>query len=108
MSWHLEQLHPKWVIKYRDVLSRYVAEGKIRFIRCAIQSGSNRILRLMNRHHSIEEITEIFEKFRRLQPRLYLSTQLMVGFPSETEEDFLVIKKIHRFFPQRRDFVDLP
>jgi len=89
VSWRLEQLHPKWVIQYKDVLSRYIAEGKIRFILCAIQSGSNRILGLMNRHHRIEEITEIFEEFRKLQPRLYLSTHFIVGFPSETEEDFL-------------------
>lgn len=100
VSWRLEQLHPKWVIRYKDILSRYIAEGKIRFLLCPIQSGSNRILGLMNRNHSVEEITEIFEEFKKLQPRLYLFTHFIIGFPSETEEDLLAsinIAKTIRF-----------
>jgi len=89
VAWHLDSLHPRWIIKYDDVLSGYIAEGKIKSINCPIQSGSNRILKLMNRHHGIEEITEVLKKFMELQPKLNISTHLIVGFPSETEEDFL-------------------
>ena len=88
-NWSLDQLHPRWVIKYKDVLLKYIAEGKITSINCPIQSGSNRILGLMQRHHGIEEITEIFKEFRKLQPGLFLSTHIIFGFPSESEEDFL-------------------
>ncbi|MFA6357916.1 MAG: radical SAM protein [Candidatus Omnitrophota bacterium] len=88
VSWALYGLDPKWAIKYNDFLSEYIVKGKIAYIICPIQSGSNRILELMNRHYKIEEITEILIKFKKLQPKLRLDTQLIVGFPSETEKDF--------------------
>jgi tRNA-2-methylthio-N6-dimethylallyladenosine synthase len=89
VHWNLLDIHPRWVIKYSEALSKYVAEKKIISIECAIQSGSNRILELMNRHYRIEEISKILKNFRKLQPGLYLSTQLVVGFPSEGEHDFM-------------------
>jgi len=87
VNWFLSELHPRWAIAYSDVLSRYIVEGKITDISCPVQSGSNRILQLMNRHHSIEEITETLKRFRMLKPGLKFQTHLIVGFPSETEED---------------------
>ncbi len=87
VNWYLSELHPRWVIAYKDALSQYVSEGKITDIFCPVQSGSNRILRLMNRHHGIEEITGILKRFRELQPGLRLQTNFIIGFPSETEED---------------------
>ncbi len=86
--WDIRDLHPKWVIRYQEVLLKYISQGKVTSMICAIQSGSNRILELMNRMHRIEEIAEVFARFREKQPGLFLSTQLIFGFPSETEEDF--------------------
>ncbi len=74
VKWDIQELHPRWIIKYKDVLSKYVAEGKIISMLCAIQSGSNRILELMNRRHTIEEAAEILDKFKKSQPKLYLWT----------------------------------
>jgi tRNA A37 methylthiotransferase MiaB len=88
-KWDIRDLHPKWAIRYQDALSKYIAEGKIISLICAVQSGSDRMLKLMNRQHNIEEISGVLKKFRKLQPRLFLSTQLIFGFPSETAEDFL-------------------
>ena len=87
VCWGLLDMHPRWVVKYKNILTKYIAEEKIKSIECAIQSGSDRILKLMNRHHSIAEIIEILKNFRSLQPKLHLSTQLIVGFPSETEKE---------------------
>jgi tRNA-2-methylthio-N6-dimethylallyladenosine synthase len=99
VKWVLYTLHPNWAIKYNDFLSKYIADGKIMHIICPIQSGSNRILELMNRHYSIEEITGVLKKFRKLQPKLFLDTHLIFGFPSETEKDFLAslnaVKTMH-------------
>lgn len=89
VRWVLYTLDPRWAIKYNDFLSKYIAEGKIVHIICPIQSGSNRILELMNRHYSIEEIGQVLNTFRKLQPKLFLDTHLIFGFPSETEKDFL-------------------
>lgn len=53
-----------------------------------LQSGSNRILKLMNRHYTREQYLEIINKARQLRPGLAITTDLIVGFPGETEEDF--------------------
>lgn len=54
-----------------------------------LQSGSNRILRLMNRHYTREQYLAIVEKARQYRPGITITTDLIVGFPGETEEDFL-------------------
>jgi tRNA-2-methylthio-N6-dimethylallyladenosine synthase len=53
-----------------------------------VQSGSNRILKAMNRGYSREWYLRIVEKLRAAQPKIAISTDVIVGFPGETEEDF--------------------
>ncbi len=53
-----------------------------------VQSGSNRVLQKMGRHHQIEAYFSQMARLRELCPDVGLSTDLIVGFPSETEEDF--------------------
>lgn len=52
------------------------------------QSGSNRILSAMRRRYTIEHYLELIEKLRHVRPDIALSTDIIVGFPGETEEDF--------------------
>jgi tRNA-2-methylthio-N6-dimethylallyladenosine synthase len=53
-----------------------------------VQSGSDRILKLMHRGYTRERVLVLIQKLRRVQPRMGISTDLIVGFPGETEEDF--------------------
>jgi tRNA-2-methylthio-N6-dimethylallyladenosine synthase len=53
-----------------------------------IQSGSNRILKLMNRGYSREKFIELTEKIRKRIPESSITTDIIVGFPGETEDDF--------------------
>ena len=53
-----------------------------------VQSGSDRVLRLMNRRYTRAHYIELVRKIRESIPRIGLSTDLIVGFPGETEEDF--------------------
>lgn len=53
-----------------------------------VQSGSNRVLQKMGRHHKIESYLSQLARLRALRPEVGLSTDLIVGFPTETEEDF--------------------
>ena len=53
-----------------------------------VQSGSNRILRLMNRGYTHERYTEIVENLRLHVPGIEITTDIIVGFPGESEEDF--------------------
>lgn len=52
------------------------------------QSGSNRILKAMNRRYTVEHYRELIDKLRKACPDIALSTDIIVGFPGETEEDF--------------------
>jgi len=53
------------------------------------QSGSNRILRLMNRNYTREKYVELVDKLRKARPDIAITADVMVGFPGETEKDFL-------------------
>ena len=77
-----------------------------------IQSGSDRILKLMNRKYNIEEYKTIINKIRNVRPDINITTDLIVGFPTETDEDFLEtcnnlkdigFSKIHTFPYSKRD-----
>ncbi|MCL5129795.1 MULTISPECIES: tRNA (N6-isopentenyl adenosine(37)-C2)-methylthiotransferase MiaB [unclassified Algibacter] len=57
-------------------------------IHLPVQSGSNRILKEMNRLHTREEYFELIDNIRRIIPKCTISHDMIVGFPTETEEDF--------------------
>ena len=58
------------------------------YVHLPMQSGSNRILRAMNRPYTRERYKEIVDALRAAQPEMYFSTDVIVGFPGETDEDF--------------------
>ena len=63
-----------------------------------LQSGSDRLLKIMNRHYDKQHYLEIVDKLRKAIPDIGISTDIIVGFPGETEEDFNetldVVKKV--------------
>lgn len=73
-----------------EVIKRF---GTLRSLQPAlhlpVQSGSNRILRAMNRRYTREHYLELIQKLRDVRPDIALSTDIIVGFPGETKEDFL-------------------
>ena len=58
-----------------------------KYIHLPVQSGSNRILKLMNRQHTREEYMELTDKIYEIIPEMALSQDMISGFPTETEED---------------------
>lgn len=88
IRWIIKHLHPKFLIKYKNELIKYTLNGKVTEIICSFQSGSNRVLNMMNRNHSIEEVIETISFFRNANPKLKFATNVIAGFPTETEEEF--------------------
>ena len=80
--------HPNYMT---DELIQFMATSKhIKpYIHFAMQSGSNAVLKRMNRKYTIEEFIEKTEKLKKAIPNLGLSTDIIVGFPKETEEEFM-------------------
>src|SRR3989338_2087438 len=81
--------NPEHVRKYVDELIEVYKSQKImKFVHFPVQSGSNKILKEMKRNYKIEEFIEIVKKFRENIPGITISTDIIVGYPTETEEDF--------------------
>ncbi len=68
------------------------------FLHVPLQAGCDRTLARMRRKHGVKEVVEFMERAVALMPDLCIGTDLMVGFPGETEEDFL--KTCHTFIEQ--------
>lgn len=72
-----------------DLISIYKNEEKIfKFIHIPVQSGSNKILRQMYRGHDVNIFKNAVYEFRKSIPEITIATDIIVGFPNESEEDF--------------------
>ncbi len=72
-----------------DLVAAYARLPKLcPYVHLPLQSGSNRILRAMNRPYTRERYKEIVDALRAAQPEMFFSTDVIVGFPGETEEEF--------------------
>ena len=58
------------------------------FLHLPVQAGNNRVLKAMNRSHTVESYLQLLERFRAARPDLALSGDFIVGFPGETEAEF--------------------
>ncbi len=82
-------MNPNNAIKILDELvEAYQSEKVYKFLHLPVQSGNNEVLRRMGRTYTVEEFEEVVRTFRRKVPGLNLNTDIIVGFPGETEEAF--------------------
>ena len=89
--------HPKDVTK--DLIEAHRdCEKLMPILHLPVQSGSSNILKTMNRKHNIEEYIEIITNLKKVKPNIKFSSDFIIGYPGETEEDFQqtlkLIKKI--------------
>jgi tRNA-2-methylthio-N6-dimethylallyladenosine synthase len=79
--------HPKDLSQ--RLIDAYKSCGKLcKAIHLPVQSGSSRVLARMNRRYTKEDYTERIERLRAVSPGIAITTDFIVGFPGETEEDF--------------------
>ena len=82
-----------------DLIECYKKSKKlVPFVHLPVQSGSNKILKLMNRKHTIEKYLSIYEKLKKINPIIEFTSDFIIAYPGETEEDFnytmQLVKKI--------------
>ncbi len=79
--------HPKDMSE--DLIECYSTSTKLMpFVHLPIQSGSNKILKMMNRKHTVEEYIEIYEKLKKINTSIEFSSDFIISYPGETEDDF--------------------
>ena len=72
--------------KMIEIIAKY--DNIMPYIHLPIQSGSDRVLKQMNRRYTKEEYITLFNKIKEMIPNASISTDIIVGFPNETDEDF--------------------
>ena len=81
--------NPRHLLTYADALLDCFTDNRVyKFIHLPVQSGSERILKAMNRRHTARDYATLAEMFNTRFERFTLSTDMIVGFPGETDDDF--------------------
>jgi tRNA A37 methylthiotransferase MiaB len=84
----LRNVNPKFLISMLPEFREIFKTGKIPYLISAAQSGSNKILKLMKRGYNIQDFKRAILLLKTEFPNIQIRTQIMVGFPGETEDDF--------------------
>jgi len=89
-SLKLGYVYPQFVLTHFNRLKTVFETGRIRYVNIPVQSGSQRVLQLMNRGYSIEAVKEAIRQLRDAAPETIFCTHIMVNFPTESHDDFLL------------------
>jgi threonylcarbamoyladenosine tRNA methylthiotransferase CDKAL1 len=85
----LGMINPRHVIEILDSLIQVYQDDRIfKFLHIPVESGNNEILGRMERKYNVHDYKQIVEKFRRYVPNITIASDIIVGFPSETELQF--------------------
>ena len=105
---HLDQFSELERIRYTtshprdmtdDLIDCYSYSNKLMpFVHLPIQSGSNKMLELMNRKHTVDDYLKVYERLKKINAEIEFSSDFIIGYPGETQKDFEdtleLIKKI--------------
>jgi len=84
----IRNVNPVVINRMLGELEAVFSSNRIWYLGAAVESGSDRILKLMRRSYTAEEFKKSIYVLKRASPQLLIRTQVMVGFPTETENDF--------------------
>ncbi len=88
-------MNPQHALKLADgLIELYNDKRVLKFINIPLQSGSDKVLKEMNRQYTVAQFKEIVTKFREAFPGISVCTDIIVGYPTETEEDFKETLKV--------------
>ncbi|MEM3403814.1 MAG: tRNA (N(6)-L-threonylcarbamoyladenosine(37)-C(2))-methylthiotransferase [Nitrososphaeria archaeon] len=82
-------MNPNHTLKIaNELINAYKSSKVFKFLHLPVQSGSNRVLNVMRRRYKVEDALEVLNRFRKAYPKITFVTDIIVGYPNETEEDF--------------------
>jgi threonylcarbamoyladenosine tRNA methylthiotransferase CDKAL1 len=82
-------MNPEHVIKYmHQLIEIYQSDKIMKFVHIPVQSLSNNVLASMNRRYTVAQFNYIVDNFRRNLPKMHIATDIIVGYPTESVEDF--------------------
>ena len=84
----LRNVNPYYLNEMFNELKPIFSSGRIWFLSSSVESGSNRILKLMNRQYTVQDFKNCIQSLNKDYPNIFLRTQILVGFPTETNEDY--------------------
>lgn len=92
MTSHPKDISDELIYSFKDL------DKLCNFLHLPVQAGSSNVLKMMNRKYTKEDYLRKIDKIKNVNPKIALSTDIMVGFPGESEEDFLdtldLVKKV--------------
>jgi len=94
--------NPEYVLKYlKDLVEIYKNEKIMKFLHIPVQSGSGKVLKDMNRKYKVKDFKKIIKEFRKKFPDISIATDIIVGYPTETKEDFKkTVKLLKKIKPE--------
>lgn len=94
----LRYVNPVWVYRDPEGYKAMFAGARINSINLCMQSGSDRIIKLMNRHYEAEKVLQTVRELRKISPKTLLRSHFIVGYPTETAEEFTLTRKAAKEF----------
>lgn len=87
---------PQWLIEDKNILIPILKKHsqKLKELFIHLQSGSNRILQRMHREYTAEEAIDILQQIQAAAPDIIIRSNVLIGFPGETEDDFKLTKQL--------------
>lgn len=89
LSMEIFYLNPIWLIRQREEYIDVFKNVKIDFAMITVESGSNKVIKNMNRHYDMGEVMRVIKLIKKVSPNTFLATNFVAGFPGESTIDFL-------------------
>ena len=94
----INYISPNLLIKYHDQYLDLFRKSNLTYVTIPMQSGSNRVIKNMNRHYDSAEVVKIIKELKKISPDTLIEGHFIIGYPGETFFDFLRTLFITRYF----------
>ena len=97
----IDTLNPEWVQRYPKEYVKIFKDANFNFVTIPVQSGSNKVLKNMNRRYDINKILKTIDEIKKVSPKTFIYSHFIIGYPGEGWIDFFKTLKstIHFDFP---------